>query len=83
MSSPQKSCQELLEFCWRKEGIFLSEEKYQLSLVQKGGQRIVVEAELKIEDSRRNILERFQNIIGDMKIMLVNTLYMTKDNFNM
>ena len=39
------------------------EEKYRPSPIPKGGLEIMLEVELKIGDSKRTILERFQNII--------------------
>ena len=38
------------------------EEKYRPSPIPKGGLEIMLEVELKIEDSKRKILERYQNI---------------------
>ena len=39
------------------------EEKYRPSPIPKGGLEIMLDVELKIEDAKRRILERFQNII--------------------
>ena len=39
------------------------EEKYRPSPIPKGGLENILEVELKIEDSKRKILERYQNII--------------------
>ena len=39
------------------------EEKYRPSPIPKGGLEIMLEVELKIEGSKRKILERYQNII--------------------
>ena len=39
------------------------EEKYQPSSVPKGGLEIMSEVEIKIENKKRKILEKFQDII--------------------
>ena len=39
------------------------EEKYRPSPIPKGGLEIMLDVELKIEDAKRRIFERFQNII--------------------
>ena len=43
------------------ENVF--EEKYRPLPILKGGLEIMLEVELKIEDKKRKILERFQDII--------------------
>ena len=67
------------------------EEKYQPSPIPKGGLEIMLEVELKIEDKKRKILERFQDIIennyqnnkntGDYSIYDPAVLNLQRENF--
>ena len=47
------------------ENVF--EEKYWPPAIPKERLGILVEVELKIEDSKRNVLEWFHNLTGNMK----------------
>ena len=88
---------ELLRAAWffQERGGKISEnnfeEKYRPSPIPKGGLEIMSEGELKIEDKKRKILERFQDIVennyqnnentGDYSICDPKVLSLQSENF--